>query len=166
MPSSFIPASSLPRENPLIRDYTIFRVIILHHQSSSSSGEWSQIQGQCSHRHVLLELQRPDFKLLTWTAEDVAAYTEEARTLGAPLEAGEELFREHRYFFTETRCSSCMRMRMRINGADDARVNYRSFFQFTYVVVKMGFARDVKTIVYALAVILCASASSHDEGGE
>ena len=32
-------------------------------------------------------LQRPDFKLLTWTAEDVAAYTEEARTLGAPLEA-------------------------------------------------------------------------------
>ena len=37
-------------------------------------------------------LQRPDFKLLTWTAEDVAAYTEEARTLGAPLEAGEELY--------------------------------------------------------------------------
>ena len=45
---------------------------------------------------VLLELQRPDFKLLTWTAEDVAAYTEEARTLGAPLEAGEELFRDLR----------------------------------------------------------------------
>ena len=42
--------------------------------------------------HVLLELQHPYFKLLTWTAEDVAAYTEEARTLGAPLEAGEELF--------------------------------------------------------------------------
>ena len=39
-------------------------------------------------------LQRPDFKLLTWTAEDVAAYTEEARTLGAPLEAGEELYTE------------------------------------------------------------------------
>ena len=37
-------------------------------------------------------IQRPDFKLLTWTAEDVAAYTEEARTLGAPLEAGEELY--------------------------------------------------------------------------
>ena len=30
--------------------------------------------------------------MLTWTAEDVAAYTEEARTLGAPLEAGEELY--------------------------------------------------------------------------
>ena len=42
--------------------------------------------------HVLLELQHPDFKLLTWTAEDVAAYTEEARTLGAPLEAGEALY--------------------------------------------------------------------------
>ena len=40
--------------------------------------------------YVLLELQYPDFKLLTWMAEDVAAYTEEARTLGAPLEAGEQ----------------------------------------------------------------------------
>ena len=43
---------------------------------------------------MFLELQRPDFKLLTWTAEDVAAYTEQARTLGAPLEAGEELYTE------------------------------------------------------------------------
>ena len=41
---------------------------------------------------VLVELQRPDFKLLTWTPEDVAAYSEQARTLGAPLEAGEELY--------------------------------------------------------------------------
>ena len=39
-------------------------------------------------------LQRPDLKLLTWMAEDVAAYTEEARILGAPLEAGEELYTE------------------------------------------------------------------------
>jgi len=30
--------------------------------------------------------------LLTWTQEDVAAYSEQARTLGAPLEAGEELY--------------------------------------------------------------------------
>ena len=41
---------------------------------------------------IQVELQRPDFKLLTWTAEDVAAYTEQARTLGSPLEAGEELY--------------------------------------------------------------------------
>ena len=41
---------------------------------------------------IQLELQRPDFKLLTWTAEDVAGHTEQARTLGAPLEAGEELY--------------------------------------------------------------------------
>ena len=41
---------------------------------------------------IQVELQRPDFKLLTWTAEDVAAYSEEARTLGAALEDGEELF--------------------------------------------------------------------------
>ena len=39
--------------------------------------------------HVLQELQVPDFKLLTWMAEDVA---DEARTLGAPLEAGEQLY--------------------------------------------------------------------------
>ena len=37
-----------------------------------------------------LQLQHPDFKLLKWTPEDVAAYSEQARTLGAPLEAGEE----------------------------------------------------------------------------
>ena len=39
---------------------------------------------------IQVELQQQDFK--TWTAEDVAAYTEEARTLGAPLEAGEQLY--------------------------------------------------------------------------
>ena len=42
--------------------------------------------------HILLALMHPDFKLLKWTAEDVSAYSEQARTLGAPLEAGEELF--------------------------------------------------------------------------
>ena len=42
--------------------------------------------------HILLELMHPDFKLLKWTAEDVSAYSEQARTLGAPLEAGEELY--------------------------------------------------------------------------
>ena len=46
---------------------------------------------------ILLELQRPDFKLLSWTAEDVSIYTEQARTLGAPLEAGEELFSDLKY---------------------------------------------------------------------
>ena len=43
---------------------------------------------------ILLDLMRPDFKLLTWTSEDVAAHTEQARTLGAPLEAGENLYAE------------------------------------------------------------------------
>ena len=41
---------------------------------------------------IQVDLQRPDFKLLSWTVEDVSTYTEQARTLGAPLEAGEELF--------------------------------------------------------------------------
>ena len=48
---------------------------------------------------VLQSLQHPDFKLLTWTAEDVAAYTEEARTLGAHLDAGEELFIDLQQFY-------------------------------------------------------------------
>ena len=47
-----------------------------------------------------MELQRPDFKLLTWMAEDVAAYTEEARTLGAPLEAGETLYADIHKIYT------------------------------------------------------------------
>ena len=47
---------------------------------------------------ILTEFQNPDFKFLLWTAEDVAAYTEEARTLGAPLEGGEELYMDLRQF--------------------------------------------------------------------
>ena len=50
--------------------------------------------------HILLELMHPDFKLLKWTAEDVSAYSEQARTLGAPLEAGEELFVDLQKFYT------------------------------------------------------------------
>ena len=41
---------------------------------------------------IQVDLQRPDFKILTWTSEDVTAYSEQARTLGAPLEAGEKLY--------------------------------------------------------------------------
>ena len=51
---------------------------------------------------MFLELQHPDFKLLTWTAEDVAAYTEQARTLGAPLEAGGELYTDIQKMYTFT----------------------------------------------------------------
>ena len=49
---------------------------------------------------MFLDLQHADFKLLTWTAEDVSAYSEQARTLGAPLEAGEELFVDIQKFYT------------------------------------------------------------------
>ena len=41
---------------------------------------------------IQVDLQRPDFKLLTWIAEDVTAHNEQARTLGAPLETGENLY--------------------------------------------------------------------------
>ena len=43
---------------------------------------------------ILLALQRPDFQLLKWTSEDEASYSEEARTVGSPIEAGEELYAE------------------------------------------------------------------------
>ena len=36
----------------------------------------------------------PDHKQLTWAAEGVSAYSDQARRLGAPLEAGEELYQE------------------------------------------------------------------------
>ena len=41
---------------------------------------------------TLLALQRPDFQVLKWTCEEVAAYSEEARTIGSPIEAGLELY--------------------------------------------------------------------------
>ena len=49
---------------------------------------------------MFLELQHADFKLLTWAAEDVSTYPEQARTLGAPLEAGEELFVDIQKLYT------------------------------------------------------------------
>ena len=55
---------------------------------------------------ILLALMQPDFKLLTWTPEDVAAYSEQARTLGAPQEAGEELYNDIQSKFNESTSSS------------------------------------------------------------
>ena len=55
---------------------------------------------------ILLELMQPDFKLLTWAPEDEAAYSEQARTLGAPLEAGEELYNDIQNKFNESISSS------------------------------------------------------------
>ena len=49
---------------------------------------------------IQVDLQRPDFKLLSWTVEDVSTYTEQARTLGAPLEAGEELYTDIQNAYT------------------------------------------------------------------
>ena len=49
---------------------------------------------------IQVELQRPDFKLLTWTSEDVTAHTEQARALGAPLEAEENLYTDMQKRYT------------------------------------------------------------------
>ena len=39
-------------------------------------------------------LNRPEVKTLKWSAADVEKYSEAARTIGAPLAEGEELFTE------------------------------------------------------------------------
>jgi len=43
---------------------------------------------------VVVLLQRPDFQLLWWSEEDKTAYNEKARTLGGPVEDGEEMYTE------------------------------------------------------------------------
>ena len=43
---------------------------------------------------LIQELQRSDFQLLKWSADDVNVYSKETRTIGAPLNLGKELFEE------------------------------------------------------------------------
>ena len=49
--------------------------------------------------HTLLNI--PEFKVLKWSAEDVAAFSEGSRTLGAPLEEGEALFTDLQKTYTQ-----------------------------------------------------------------
>ena len=48
---------------------------------------------------TLMALQRPDYQLLKWTLEDEAAYSEEARTIGSPIEAGQELYADMQHVY-------------------------------------------------------------------
>lgn len=43
---------------------------------------------------MVVLLQRPDFQLLWWSEEDKVSYSEKARTLGGPVEDGEEMYME------------------------------------------------------------------------
>ena len=49
--------------------------------------------------NIIQDLQRSDFHLLKWNAEDVNAYSKEMRTIGAPLELGEELYMDLQYTY-------------------------------------------------------------------
>lgn len=40
---------------------------------------------------ILTPLQKPDFRILNWTSEETKMYSNEARTLGANLDAGNRL---------------------------------------------------------------------------
>ena len=51
---------------------------------------------------MLLLLQRPDFELLRWSEEDEATFSKKARTLGGPLEDGEELYTELQSSFSKS----------------------------------------------------------------
>lgn len=50
---------------------------------------------------VVVLLQRPDFQLLRWSEEDKIAYSEKARTLGGPVEDGEEMYTELQKLYFE-----------------------------------------------------------------
>ena len=42
----------------------------------------------------MVPIQKPDFQILKWSSEEVNSYSEQARTLGAPLDAGHQLHRD------------------------------------------------------------------------
>ena len=43
---------------------------------------------------ICSRLSLPEFKILKWSPEDRKAYSEQARSIGAPLEEGENMFIE------------------------------------------------------------------------
>ena len=43
---------------------------------------------------IIQQLQRSDFHILKWSAEDTNKYSKETRTIGSPLDSGKELFKE------------------------------------------------------------------------
>ena len=62
--------------------------------ATSDSCRHPEPESRPSFFEILLVLQRPDFQLLRWSPEDKEAYSEQARTLGGPLEDGKELYNE------------------------------------------------------------------------
>ena len=42
----------------------------------------------------MVPIQKPDFQILKWSSEEVNSYSERARTLGAPLDAGHQLHKD------------------------------------------------------------------------
>ena len=55
---------------------------------------------------MLLLLQRPDFQLLSWSEEDETTFSKKARTLGGPLEDGEELYTKLQTIFSKSGSSA------------------------------------------------------------
>ena len=43
---------------------------------------------------IVQQLQVPDYYVMRWSEEDMKMYSSEARTVGAPLESGHELYKD------------------------------------------------------------------------
>ena len=65
------------------------------------SSRHAQPESRPTFTDTVVLLQRPDFQLLRWSAEDEVAYSEKARTLGGPVEDGNELFTELQEVFSK-----------------------------------------------------------------
>ena len=43
---------------------------------------------------IIQQLQKSGYHILKWTAEDIKKYNQEARSVGSPLECGQELYKD------------------------------------------------------------------------
>ena len=43
---------------------------------------------------IIQQLQKSDYHILKWTAEDIKKYNQEARSVGSPLECSQELYKD------------------------------------------------------------------------
>ena len=77
-----------------------------HHQLAAYAHRHPDPDSRPAFCDLLLLLQRPDFQLLKWSEEDETAFSKKARTLGGPLEDGEELYTELQTVFSKSGSSA------------------------------------------------------------
>ena len=70
------------------------KIITISYNTTHFPFRHSQPASRPTFTDMVVLLQRPDFQLLWWSEEDKMAYSEKARTLGGPVEDGEEMYTE------------------------------------------------------------------------